>query len=82
MLIRSVSSLLGLALITAAQKCSVTRESDPGVEEAVPCVFPFTYKGQTHMTCTARDEPGGREWCSTKVWVSMTHIDTMTHYPT
>ena len=67
MLIRSVSSLLGLALITAAQKCSVTRESDPGVEEAVPCVFPFTYKGETFMTCTARDEPGGQEWCSTKV---------------
>ena len=78
----ALSCLLGLASLALAQKCSVTMERDPGVREEVPCVFPFTYKGQTHMTCTARDEPGGREWCSTKVWVSMTHNDTMTHYPT
>ena len=67
MLIRSVASLLGLALLTSAQKCSVTQERDPGQVETVPCVFPFTYKGETFMTCTARDQPGGQEWCSTKV---------------
>ena len=67
MLIRSVASLLGLALMTSAQKCSVTQERDPGQVETVPCVFPFTYKVETFMTCTARDQPGGQEWCSTKV---------------
>ena len=71
MLIRSVASLLGLALMTSAQKCSVTMERDPGQVETVPCVFPFTYKGKTFMTCTARDQPGGQEWCSTKVRLTL-----------
>ena len=69
-LIRALSGLLGLTMLTSAQKCSVTRQTDPGVEEAVPCVFPFTYKGETFMTCTARDQPGGQEWCSTKVSIA------------
>ena len=70
MLIRVLSGLLGLTMVTSAQKCSVTMERDPGVTEAVPCVFPFTYKGETYMTCTGEDHPGGQEWCSTKVRMS------------
>ena len=45
-----------------------------GPDKGRPCVFPFTYKGETFMTCTARDHPGGLEWCSTKVSMQVLYV--------
>ena len=31
------------------------------------CVFPFKYKGKTHMKCTREDSKNGAYWCATAV---------------
>ena len=31
------------------------------------CIFPFTYKGLTHNSCTKADSENGAYWCATEV---------------
>ena len=62
------------AAVAEAQKCSVTKELDPGREESVPCVFPFSHAGTSHLTCTGAGHPRGMEWCSTKVDAAGNHV--------
>ena len=80
MLIRSVASLLGLALLTSAQKCSVTQERDPGQVETVPCVFPFTWQGKTFNSCTKEGDDQGKLWCSTMVDQAGNHVTGQGQY--
>ena len=39
-----------------------TREKD-----STRCVFPFTFKGKTHLRCTKDESVNGKEWCATEV---------------
>jgi len=32
-----------------------------------PCIFPFSYKGQNHTTCTNSGSENGAHWCATQV---------------
>ncbi|XP_066485386.1 epididymal sperm-binding protein 1-like [Tiliqua scincoides] len=36
-----------------------------GNSEGRPCVFPFTYWGDTYYTCTSKNSRKGRFWCAT-----------------
>jgi len=42
-------------------------------KDNVPCVFPFTYSGQTYEACTEADSDG-KPWCSTEVDDDGNHI--------
>ena len=37
-------------------------------------MFPFTYKGVTHSSCTTVEESEGRDWCSTRVDPAGNHV--------
>merc|ERR550532_670976 len=43
------------------------RQCDCKTEQGSHCVFPFTYKGVTHKTCTTTESDNGAAWCATQV---------------
>ena len=69
-----------LKIILAQENCHVINYVDPGVEEKVPCIFPFTYKGVEYSHCTSQDHPGRQEWCSTKTDDQGVHVSGSGHW--
>ncbi|CAL4142687.1 unnamed protein product, partial [Meganyctiphanes norvegica] len=45
------------------------------------CKFPFIYKGDTYLTCTKRDDPNGKPWCSIKTDNQNKHIQSPSNGP-
>ena len=48
--------------------------TDPSSLSRVPCVFPFSYSGKTHTSCTTEGHPEQMPWCSTKVDAQGVHV--------
>jgi hypothetical protein len=47
-----------------ADGCTVIEKVSQKVK---PCIFPFTFSGQTLTECTTLKDPEGKLWCSTRV---------------
>ncbi len=51
---------------TGNQLCFINTVST-ATKEARRCIFPFSYKGKTYVSCTADHSSNGEEWCGTQV---------------
>jgi hypothetical protein len=64
----------GLSEISAEKlspNCTVIEERD---KVAMPCIFPFKFRGKVFFDCTNETDPDGKSWCSTKLDDSGTHV--------
>ena len=50
----------------------MTLDNDASPRKGLPCIFPFTYLGNTYNECGVIDEP--YLWCSTKVNAEGVHV--------
>lgn len=60
---------VGIFRPSSAQRCETIGGNDP----FCPCVFPFTYDGETYQSCT-KDGDGQHPWCSTQVDGNGNHV--------
>jgi len=52
---------------TCAAGLRCLRQCECKSKQGKQCVFPFTYKGETHNKCTDADSENGSVWCATEV---------------
>ena len=55
------------ALTVAGSELCFIHTEKTREKESTRCVFPFTFKGKTHLRCTKDESVNGKEWCATEV---------------
>merc|ERR1711881_750588 len=77
LLAASLAAVSGLSCFCGTEPCQTTgtcaaglrclRQCECKTSTKKACVFPFTYKGETHNACSSADSENGAVWCATEV---------------